>query len=73
MSVGQASTPFLTVNSFETEHDAPATDLEIHPRLSARSPSVSVYESALGASVFEDPIREAYSSLVDEHYDEEFD
>ena len=46
---------------------------EIRSVLTVRTPFVSVYESADGESAFDDPIREAYSSLVDELYDEEFD
>ena len=38
-----------------------------------RSPFISVYELADGESAIDDPVREAYSTIVDELYDEEFD
>ena len=72
MSVGQVSTPFVDSNSFITE-EAETESPEIRSALTARTPFVSVYESADGESAFDDPVREAYSSLVDELYDEEFD
>jgi hypothetical protein len=34
---------------------------------------MSVYELADGESAFDDPVREAYSTLANELYDEEFD
>jgi hypothetical protein len=72
MSVGNVSTPFADVKSFITE-EAQSQDLEVRSALTPRTPFVSVYESAEGESLIDDPIREAYSSLVDELYDEEFD
>ena len=72
MSVGQVSTPFVDSNSFITE-EAQTESPEIRTALTARTPFVSVYESADGENALDDPVREAYSSLVDELYDEEFD
>jgi hypothetical protein len=72
MSVGNVRIPFVDSKSFSSE-EAETQDLEVRSALTARTPFVSVYESAEGESAFEDPIREAYSSLVDELYDEEFD
>jgi hypothetical protein len=72
MSVGNVSTPFVDSNSFITE-EAETESPKIRSVVTFRTPFVSVYESADGESALDDPIREAYSSLVDELYDEEFD
>ena len=37
------------------------------------SPFLSVYEQVEGEAPFEDPVREAYVTVVQELYDEEFD
>ena len=72
MTVGNASAPFLDFKSFITE-EAETQEPEVQTTLAGRSPFVSVYESAEGESAFDDPVREAYSTLVNELYDEEFD
>ena len=72
MSVGNVTTPFVDVKSFITEV-AETQDPEIHSALPVQTPFVSVYESAEGESAVDDPVREAYSTLVNELYDEEFD
>ncbi|MCI0418038.1 MAG: hypothetical protein L0312_02265 [Acidobacteria bacterium] len=72
MTVGQASAPFLGLKSFIVE-ESEAQEPEIRTSLAVRSPFISVYELADGESAFDDPIREAYSSIVHELYDEEFD
>jgi hypothetical protein len=72
MSVGHASSPFVDFSSFSAE-EAGTQDLEARSALTVRSPFVSVYEAAEGESAFDDPVRQAYSTLVDELYDEEFD
>jgi hypothetical protein len=71
MAVGRASTPFLDAKSFLTEAEAP--EPEFRSPSVARSPFLSVYELAEGESAVEDPMREAYATLVNELYDEEFD
>jgi hypothetical protein len=73
MSVGHASTPFVDFSSFKSEEEAETQEPEVRSALTVRSPFVSVYESVEGESGFDDPVRQAYSSLVDELYDEEFD
>jgi hypothetical protein len=70
MSSGNASVPFLDFKSFIAE-EAEAQEPAKPPTIS--SPFVSVYELADGESAFDDPVREAYSTLVNELYDEEFD
>jgi hypothetical protein len=72
MTVGQASTPFLDFKSFTAE-ESEAQEPEIRVKLPVQSPFISVYESADGASAIDDPVREAYSALVNELHDEEFD
>ena len=72
MTVGNASAPFLDFKSFITE-EAETQEPEVQTTLAVRSPFMSVYESAEGESAFDDPVREAYSTLVNELYDEEFD
>lgn len=65
--------PFLTYDSFSQQETEP---LPIYTRRSAvaqRSPFVSVYEAGEDQSVFEQPVREAYVSFVDELHDEEFE
>lgn len=72
MTVGHAGVPFLDFKSFITE-EADTQEPEVQTTLAARSPFVSVYELADGESAIDDPVREAYSTLVNELYDEEFD
>jgi hypothetical protein len=76
MTVGHVSAPFLGVKSFTTEgnsEEAETQELEFRPTPAARSPFMSVYESEDGESAFDDPVREAYSTFVNELHDEEFD
>jgi len=72
MTVGHASAPFLDSKSFITE-ESEAQEPELRSTLPVRSPFISVYEMAEGESAVDDPVREAYSTLVNELYDEEFD
>ena len=72
MTVGHANVPFLNYTSFIGE-ESEAQETEQQTTLAVRSPFVSVYELADGESVVDDPLREAYSTLVNELYDEEFD
>src|SRR5262245_32074441 len=72
MTVGHANAPFLNYTSFIGE-ESEAQETEQQTTLAVRSPFVSVYELADGESVVDDPLREAYSTLVNELYDEEFD
>ena len=72
MTVGHSNVPFLNYTSFIGE-ELEAQETEPRTTLAVRSPFVSVYELAEGESAVDDPLREAYSTLVDELYDEEFD
>jgi hypothetical protein len=72
MTVGQSNVPFLDFKSFITE-EAETQEPEIRATLADRSPFISVYELADGESAIDDPIREAYSTIVNDLYDEEFD
>ena len=72
MAVGQANVPFLDSKSFIGE-ESEAQEPEIQTTLAVRSPFVSVYELADGESAIDDPVREAYSTIVNDLYDEEFD
>jgi hypothetical protein len=72
MTVGHANAPFLNYTSFIGE-ESEAQETEQQTTLAVRSPFVSVYELAEGESGVDDPLREAYSTLVNELYDEEFD
>ena len=72
MTVGHSNVPFLNYTSFIGE-ELEAQETESRTTVAVRSPFVSVYELADGESVVDDPLREAYSTLVDELYDEEFD
>lgn len=72
MTSGNASIPFLDFKSFiaeEAEPQEPGTRKT--PAVS--SPFISVYESAEGENIVDDPVREAYATIVGELYDEEFD
>ena len=72
MSSGNASAPFLDFKSFIAE-EAEAQEPEIRQTPTVRSPFISVYELADGESAIDDPVREAYSTIVNDLYDEEFD
>ena len=70
MSAAQARLSFLSFDSFVApEHEAPPP---APAGLPARSPFVTVYESADAAAEFE-PRREAFAALVDELHDDEFE
>ena len=70
MAQGNVVTPFLETRSFV--HEASEVFSSETPAPIARSPFVSVYELE-GFSQFLDPEQEAYSTLVQELYDHEFD
>lgn len=70
MTVGNAGTPFLELRSFVRGESEVFPSEALTPALG--SPFVSVYELE-GRTEFFDPEQEAYSSLVQELYDEEFD
>jgi hypothetical protein len=72
MTTGHASVPFLDFKSFITE-EAEAQEPELRSTPAPSSPFMSVYELADGETAFDDPVREAYATLVNELYDEEFD
>jgi len=72
MTVGNTNAPFLDFKSFIAE-ESEAKEPEIRTTLAARSPFISVYELADGESAIDDPVREAYSTIVNDLYDEEFD
>ena len=70
MTTENAAAPFLDVQSFvqeEAEEPRPA------PPGAPWSPFVSVYESAEWERQADEPLREAYATLVNDLYDEEFD
>jgi hypothetical protein len=69
---GHASAPFLDFKSFIAE-EAEQEEPEVRSTPAARSPFMSVYESEDGENAFDDPARVAYSTFVNELYDEEFD
>ena len=73
MAVGNASAPFLALDSFIEEEHNTLTDELLRPAAPTQSPFISVYESPAGESEFDEPLREAYTSVVNELYDEEFD
>ncbi len=67
----QCSSAFLDVQSFVREEpEAPPAARSGAP---AWSPFLSVYESDEGENPADEPVREAYSTLVNDLYDEEFD
>ena len=71
MANGNAYTPFVDMPSFVREEgEAPVSPL---PRSAPWSPFLTVYEQVEGEVPFEDPVREAYVTVVQELYDEEFD
>lgn len=70
MAEGNVATPFLEMRSFVREESEVFASEMLTPALG--SPFVSVYELD-GHAEFVDPEQEAYSTLVQELYDEEFD
>src|SRR5262245_38195099 len=72
MPIATARTPFLDFNSFSAEEpqEAPPPFRTPGPD---RSPFLSVYELGEGEIAQNDPVREAYASLMNELHDEEFD
>jgi hypothetical protein len=72
MTIGNAQSPFLNLSSFEIEA-AEAQEAEDRATAPIRSPFVSVYEAIEGEGDYDDPVREAYSTIVNDLYDEEFD
>ncbi|MFN0104223.1 MAG: hypothetical protein ACKV2U_19325 [Bryobacteraceae bacterium] len=72
MTAGNAAVPFLDFKSFIAE-ESEAQDPEIGTTVAIRSPFISAYESAEGEGAFDDPVREAYATFVNELHDEEFD
>ena len=71
MATASAGAPFLDVQSFVQDEVAPTPP--VRPNLPSWSPFLSVYESSDGESSDDTSLREAYSSIVGELYDEEFD
>jgi hypothetical protein len=71
MASANVTTPFRSVSSFDREEEEAA--VKPVARTGAWSPFLSVYESADGENLETAPLREAYASLVNELYDEEFD
>lgn len=67
-----AQTPFLDFSSFSVEEAQEPSPL-VRSATPARSPFLSVYELADGEVLQNDPVREAYASLMGELHDEEFD
>ncbi len=71
MTAATARAPFLDFNSFTVEdRQEPLAVRETPPM---RSPFISIYELEEGQSTDNDPVREAYVSLVNELRDEEFE
>lgn len=74
MTVANARVPFLDFQSFAAdEAESPPSDPRSAPAI--RSPFLSVYEldGREDESSFDDPVREAYATLVSELHEEEFD
>ena len=72
MTTGNAAIPFLNSTSFELEN-AEEEEAEVRATTPIQSPFVSVYESIQGEGDYDDPVREAYATIVNNLYDEEFD
>lgn len=72
MTTTAARAPFLDFNSFSAEAAQELPPL-VRSAAPARSPFLSVYELNDGAAPQNDPVREAYASLMNELHDEEFD
>ena len=60
---GNVRAPFLDFKSFVTE-EAEAQEIEVRATPPVRSPFLSVYELEDGEASYDDPVREAYSVLV---------
>jgi hypothetical protein len=74
MTIANARVPFLDFQSFAVEEaESPPPDLRSAPAM--RSPFLSVYEldGREDESIFDDPVRAAYATLVNELHEEEFD
>lgn len=72
MTVGHVSAPFLDFKSFITEK-ADAEEQELRPTPAASAAVFFGLRIEDGESVVDNPLREAYSALVNEFHDEEFD
>ena len=72
MTITAARAPFLDFNSFSAEAAQELPPL-VRSAAPARSPFLSVYELNDGAAPQNDPVREAYASLMNDLHDEEFD
>ena len=72
MTVANARAPFLDFQSFVVA-EAETAEPEVRSLPSSRSPFISVYELVEGESTYDDPVREAYATIVNELHDEEFD
>ena len=71
MITGNGRAPFLDVQSFSFEDAEAPPPVRTGPP--AWSPFLSVYESDEAEDLAGEPAREAYSTLVNDLYDEEFD
>lgn len=74
MTVAMPRSPFLDVQSFLTAEEAPSST-PAQSDLPSRSPFLSLYEldGQAWEVVDDNPVREAYATLINELYDEEFD
>jgi hypothetical protein len=74
MTVANARVPFLDLQSFTTD-EAESPPPELRSETPIRSPFLAVYEldGREDESSFDDPVREAYATLVNELHEEEFD
>lgn len=75
MSTVYAEAPFLNVQSFTPDDQEMATPAPtgVTTAVAPWSPFLSVYESPEGESLADVGVREAYTTLVNDLYDEEFD
>jgi hypothetical protein len=67
MAISETFTPFVEAESFVQDADQPP------PTAPAWSPFVSAYEAPDHESEVDEPLREAYTTVVNALYDEEFD
>jgi hypothetical protein len=72
VTTATARAPFLDLSSFSAEEAPPARE-PLHAGAPTRSPFLSVYESLQGEATDQDPLREAYATLMNDLHDEEFD
>ena len=72
MTIGNVQVPFLSSTSFQVE-EPEMQEAQIAMTTQLRSPFVSIYETIEGEGTYDDPLREAYSTIVNDLYDEEFD